>query len=71
MPKCSYCKNMYDIHKGLTFVLKDGTVKQFCSSKCKKNFDLKRRKIRWVTKKKKSEKEQLKEQLKSDSVGEA
>lgn len=70
MPKCSYCKNMYDIHKGVTLVLKDGNIRQFCSSKCRKNYELKRRKVRWVTKKKKSEKEELKEQLQSDSNAE-
>lgn len=67
MPKCSYCGNMYDLHKGVTLVLKDGNAKPLCSSKCRKNFNLKRRKVRWVTKKKKTEKEQLKEQLKKDA----
>lgn len=38
------------------FVKKDGTVLQFCSSKCDKNMlELKRapRKVTWITKKKK------------------
>ncbi len=38
------------------FVKKDGTVLQFCSSKCEKNrLKLKRtpRKVTWITKKKK------------------
>ncbi len=46
---------MYDVPKGLTLVMKDGTINYFCSSKCKKNMLMKRRKVRWITKKKKSE----------------
>jgi len=53
MPKCSYCGKDYDIHKGLTLVKTDGTVKHLCSSKCRKNMLMKRRKIRWVSKSKK------------------
>jgi ribosomal protein L24E len=51
MPKCSFCKQNYEIPRGLTLVLNDGTVKHLCSSKCRKNMQMKRRKIRWVTKK--------------------
>lgn len=54
MPKCVYCGKMYESPKGLTLVSKDGTAKYLCSSKCRKNMKMKRRKIRWVTKKKKS-----------------
>lgn len=53
MPNCSYCKQDYDVHKGLTYILKDGTIKHLCSSKCKKNMLMKRRKVRWISKKKK------------------
>ncbi len=53
MPKCVYCGNDYGIERGMTLVLKDGNVKQFCSSKCRKNMLMKRRKIRWVSKTKK------------------
>ncbi len=53
MPKCSYCGKEYELHKGLSLVIKDGTVKHLCSSKCRKNMYMKRRKIRWVSKKKK------------------
>jgi ribosomal protein L24E len=58
MPKCSYCGKEYDLHKGLTLVTKDGSVKHLCSAKCRKNREMKRRKIRWVSKsgKEKSEK---------------
>jgi len=51
MPKCSYCGDVYELHQGVTFVLKDGAVKYLCSSKCRKNFHMKRKKVRWVTKK--------------------
>ena len=53
MSKCSYCGNDYDLHKGLSLVLKDGSVKHLCSSKCRKNYYMKRRKIRWISKAKK------------------
>jgi len=56
MPKCSYCGKDYDIHKGVTLVQIDGNVKYLCSSKCRKNKDLKRRKVRWISKTKKTEK---------------
>ena len=52
MPKCVYCGEEYDVPKGLTLVMSDGSVKHLCSSKCRKNMKMKRRKVRWVTKKK-------------------
>lgn len=60
MPKCSYCGNTYEPPRGLTLVMNDGTVKYLCSSKCRKNMKLKRRKVRWVSKKKKSDNEEEK-----------
>ena len=58
MPKCTYCGHTYEIDRGLTLVLKDGTIKHLCSSKCRKNFDRKRRKTpKWITKRKESKKE--------------
>jgi len=54
MPKCSYCNKEYDLHKGLTLVLKDGSVKHLCSAKCRKNMQMKRRKVRWISKVRKS-----------------
>ena len=54
MPKCVYCEKEYDIPKGLTLVKNDGTINYLCSSKCKKNMAMKRRKVRWISKKKKS-----------------
>ncbi len=53
MPKCSYCGKEYDIHKGLTYILKDGTIHYLCSGKCRKNMLMKRRKVRWISKEKK------------------
>jgi len=53
MPKCVYCGKMYDVPKGLTLVMKDGTVNYLCSPKCKKNMLMKRRRVRWISKKKK------------------
>lgn len=52
MPKCVYCGENYDIPKGLTLIMKDGTINYLCSSKCRKNMLMKRRKVRWITKKK-------------------
>jgi len=57
MPKCVYCGKTYEFPRGLTLVMKDGTVNHFCSSKCRKNMLMKRRKVRWVTKKKSGKKE--------------
>jgi len=48
MPKCVYCGKMYDIPRGLTLVRIDGTVNYLCSSKCRKNMKMGRRKVRWV-----------------------
>ena len=50
MTKCSYCGKNYEIPRGLTLILKDGTIKYLCSSKCRKNMAMKRRKVRWISK---------------------
>jgi len=52
MPICSFCKIDYKWPRGLSVVQKDGTVRYYCSSKCRKNFNLGRdsRKVKWVTK---------------------
>ena len=50
MPECTYCKKKYDTHKGLTLIMKDGIINHLCSSKCKKNMEKNRRKIKWITK---------------------
>lgn len=51
MPKCSYCKTDYSFPRGLTLIRKDGTINHLCSSKCRKNMLMKRRKVRWIIKK--------------------
>ncbi len=48
MTKCVYCGENYEIPRGLTLVMKDGTIKQLCSSKCRKNMLMKRRNIKWI-----------------------
>jgi large subunit ribosomal protein L24e len=55
MTKCSYCGREYELPRGLTYILKDGTVKYLCSSKCRKNMALKRRRVNWVRKSKDKE----------------
>ena len=52
MPKCVYCGKDYHVHKGLTLIMKDGTINYLCSSKCRKNMLMKRRKVRWISKNK-------------------
>jgi large subunit ribosomal protein L24e len=51
MQKCSYCGKEYDLPRGLTFVKVDGSIRYLCSSKCRKNMRLQRRKVRWIEKK--------------------
>ena len=52
MPACSFCKEHYEFPKGITVVQKDGSVKYFCSSKCRKNSEMGRdnKKVKWVRK---------------------
>jgi ribosomal protein L24E len=57
MPKCTYCGKDYDIHKGVTLVTTKGIAVYLCSGKCRKNREMKRRKVRWVSKKVKEKKE--------------
>lgn len=53
MPKCVYCKKVYHVPKGLTLIMKDGTINYLCSAKCRKNMAMKRRRVRWISKTKK------------------
>jgi len=55
MPKCSYCGKQYEPPRGLTLVMNDGTLKHLCSSKCRKNMLMRRRKTRWISKKGKTQ----------------
>ena len=52
MPACSFCKSNYEFPRGTTVVQKDGTVRYFCSSKCRKNSQMGRqsKKVKWVRK---------------------
>ncbi len=50
MPKCSYCGSAYEFPRGLSLVKNDGTIKYLCSSKCRKNMLMKRRKVEWIRK---------------------
>jgi len=50
MPKCTYCGKTYEFPKGLTYVTREGSVYHFCSSKCKKNMFMKRRRVNWIRK---------------------
>ena len=52
MPECSFCKTQYEIPRGLTFVLPNGEILYFCSSKCQKNRKMGRnsKKVNWVRK---------------------
>ena len=58
MPECSFCKKNYNIPQGLTYVLVNGEILYFCSSKCQKNNKLGRRgdKTNWVKKRDKKAK---------------
>jgi len=50
MPKCVYCGELYEFPRGLTLVMKDGTINYLCSPKCQKNMLMKRRRVEWVRK---------------------
>jgi len=65
MPKCVYCGKMYEIPRGLTLVTKDGSIRYLCSSKCRQNMAMKRRKVEWIRKAKKSE-DEIKEEVKEE-----
>jgi len=53
MPKCSYCSKNYEFPRGTTVVSSiSGNIKYFCSSKCRKNAEMKRKKRKWATKQK-------------------
>ena len=57
MPKCVYCSKNYEFPKGMTLVTNKGIINYLCSSKCRKNKAMKRRKVRWISKEKKIKKE--------------
>lgn len=74
MPACSYCKRNYEIPRGMTYIQVDGTIHHLCSSKCKRNMLMKRRKVRWILKEKKVKvapvkevKAEVKEEVKTET----
>lgn len=52
MVKCNYCSKQVKPGHGITFVTIDSRVLNFCSSKCRKNFKLGRKKKKWALKEK-------------------
>jgi large subunit ribosomal protein L24e len=52
MPVCWFCKSSYEFPRGISVVQKDGSVRYFCCSKCRKNSEMGRnnRKVNWVRK---------------------
>lgn len=52
MPTCTFCKQTYEWPRGVTIVQKDGSLKFFCCSKCRKNSNMGRdnKKVKWVQK---------------------
>ncbi len=50
MPRCSFCRADYKWPVGLTVVQKDGTIKYYCSGKCRKNNAMGRnnKKLKWT-----------------------
>lgn len=50
--KCSFCKRDIPKGKGKMLILKSGKILYFCSSKCEKNYNLKRdpKKLGWTRK---------------------
>jgi len=60
MPKCVYCGNEYKFPRGITLVMNDGKINHLCSSKCRKNMGMKKRRVRWISKKKKTKEDKEK-----------
>ena len=58
--KCSFCGGRVEKGRGIMYVSAKGEIYYFCSSKCRKNFNLKRdpKKVKWVRKKEKGRVEQ-------------
>lgn len=53
MQKCSFCGEIYEFPRGLTYVTSEGKISYFCSSKCRKNalkLNRDKLKVNWVRK---------------------
>ena len=49
MPKCTYCGKMYEPPYGTTVADSvSGVIRYYCSSKCRKNAVMKRKKRKWA-----------------------
>ncbi|OYT43470.1 MAG: 50S ribosomal protein L24e [Candidatus Aenigmarchaeota archaeon ex4484_56] len=48
MTKCFYCNGTLKKGKGVMFVDTKGKIYYFCSSKCRKNHNLKRKRRKWA-----------------------
>jgi ribosomal protein L24E len=49
MPKCSYCNKDYESFLGMQVVdAVTGNIRYYCSSKCRKNSEMKRKKKKWA-----------------------
>jgi ribosomal protein L24E len=70
MPKDSLTGENYEFPRGVTVVKVDGTILHFASSKNRKNHEMKRRKLKWVLKMKKSKKD-VAGDIMAESVSEA
>jgi large subunit ribosomal protein L24e len=68
MPTCSFCKKHYKEPRGLSVFTFDGKTIHFCSSKCRRNRDLKRdpRKVNWIKREKKMTKAQKQAEIKAE-----
>ncbi|MEM4152622.1 MAG: 50S ribosomal protein L24 [Candidatus Pacearchaeota archaeon] len=54
MTKCFFCSKEIEPGRGIMFVTLEGKILHFCSSKCRKHFNMNRsRKQKWITKEKK------------------
>jgi large subunit ribosomal protein L24e len=51
MTKCSYCGGTLKKGSGIMFVNNKGQIFYFCSSKCRKYYQMERKKGKWITKK--------------------
>ena len=64
MPRCIFCKKQYDFPRGVTVVKSsDGAIRHYCSSKCRKNSEMRRdnKKVNWIRKYKKTRAEEIAE----------
>lgn len=50
MAKCTFCTREMQPGRGITFVTTDAKILHFCSSKCRKQFKLGRKKRKWALK---------------------